>query len=287
MLSPVSPLADSATMNMLGEEKGKYGRLRLGGTIGFALAAPLAGKLAQQFGLETTFRASAFLFILAFFASRQFVQVLEKLPAKSKENQASGSEFLWKNPRWLIFLAAALGGGFAMAFSNNYFFPYMKELGAGESTMGLALTLGTICEVPVMFFGHWLLGMFKPYRLFILSLVITGARLVLFSFAGNPTQALFIQALSGLTFPAMWLAGVAYVDENAPAGMSATAQGIFGAVVFGVGTALGGFVGGGILESLGARSMCLIFGSITLVIVALVLLSGSLLSRRQTEKAVI
>jgi PPP family 3-phenylpropionic acid transporter len=180
---------------------------------------------------------------------------------------------------WILFLFTALTGGFAMSSYSNYFLPYMKEMGASESTMGLALSLGTVCEVPVLFFGNRLLGYFKPFRLFLLTLLIMGLRLILFSVANTASQALLIQTINGLTFPAMWMAGVAFVGEHAPPGLSATAQGILSAIVFGVGTSLGGFLGGNLLGIVGAKEMYLIFGIITTLIVA----SISLLAKQHPE----
>ena len=106
-----------------------------------------------------------------------------------------------------------------------------------------------------MFFGNRLLKYFKAYPLFLLALALMGLRVVLQYFAASPLQAILIQTSLGATFPAMWIAGVAFADEHAPAGMSASAQGLFNAVLFGVGTALGGFAGGALLESLGARGL--------------------------------
>jgi MFS family permease len=73
-----------------------------------------------------------------------------------------------------------------------------------------------------------------------------------------------------MVFPAMWLAGVAYADENAPAGMKSTAQGLFGSMTFGFGAAFSGFVGGLLLESIGGRGMFLVFGIVILVGLAII-----------------
>jgi MFS family permease len=97
--------------------------------------------------------------------------------------------------------------------------------------------------------------------------------------ANTASQALLIQTINGLTFPAMWMAGVAFVGEHAPPGLSATAQGILSAIVFGVGTSLGGFLGGNLLGIVGAKEMYLIFGIITTLIVA----SISLLAKQHPE----
>jgi len=94
----------------------------------------------------------------------------------------------------------------------------------------------------------------------------------LLAIARTPEAALLLQLINGLTFPAMWIAGVAYADQYAPPGMRATAQGLFGAMVFGLGLAVGGFVGGPILESWGGQAVFLIFGVVVLIVVAAVIL---------------
>jgi PPP family 3-phenylpropionic acid transporter len=183
-----------------------------------------------------------------------------------------GVRQLLSNPRWLLFLALAFTGGVAIAASNTYLFPYLKSLGTPEFMMGLTLTFGTFSEIPVLFFGNLLLRWLKPGGLMTAAMFITGLRLLLFGIAATPNFILFLQLFNGLTFPAMWVAGVAYADEIAPAGLSTTAQGFFGVMVFGVGAAAGGLMGGPILEHFGGHNFYLIFGSFVLVALVVVTL---------------
>lgn len=270
--SPVTALADSATMAMLGPDKSMYGRIRLGGTFGFGLSAPLAGMLVQNSGLRAAFWGAALLMFLSLLVSQKFVYSKLRDGAFSLRNV----QMLLTNRRWVYFLVLAFAGGFGVASSHYYFFPYMKELGATETTAGLALSIGTISEVPLMFYGNKLLRRFKAAGLLILSVGATALRLLLLASTSSPALVLGIQLLGGLTFPVLWIAGVSFADEYAPRGMRATAQGIFNAVVIGVGLAVGGFSGGIILERLGGRGLNLVFG---LVVLALVSTFGLLLLR--------
>jgi MFS transporter, PPP family, 3-phenylpropionic acid transporter len=261
--APVSSFTDSATMVMLGDRKELYGRVRLGGTFGFGIAALIAGVYIQHFGLRYAFWGGALLLFLALLLS----QKLAFGAAHTGVSIQQGVRTLLVDRRWILFLTLALAGGFALAANNAYYLPYMKELGTAEALMGLALTIGTLSEIPVLFFGNRLLQRFTASGLLLLAMIISGVRLVLLAIVRTPEAALLLQLTNGLTFPAMWIAGVAYADQYAPPGMRATAQGLFGAMVFGLGLAVGGFVGGPILESWGGQAVFLIFGIVVLIVV--------------------
>jgi PPP family 3-phenylpropionic acid transporter len=267
-VAPVTPFADSATMSMLAGEKELYSRIRLGGTIGYGLAALIAGVLVQNHGLRFAFWGCATLFFLGFIVSQKLVygQLNVDNPIKGRIRT------LLANPRWLLFLIVAFAGGSSLAAFNNYLFPYMKELRATESMMGLALMVGTLSEIPALFFCNRLIRCLKPYGLLMVSTAVTGLRFLLLAAFGTPGLVLLIQLLNGLTIPVMWVAGVSYADESAPPGMSATVQGLFNAMFMGFGMAVGGLIGGPLLESAGGRGLFFFFGIAVLTIVVIVAL---------------
>jgi hypothetical protein len=47
--------------------------------------------------------------------------------------------------------------------------------------MGTAFLVGTLAEVPIMFFGNWLIKRLGAYGLLLLAMAISGIRLVLFA----------------------------------------------------------------------------------------------------------
>jgi len=260
---PITAFIDSATMFMLPGQPEMYGRVRLGGTLGYGAAGYLAGLLIQRYGLAAGLWTGAAILLLTLVTA----QFLDFGPPRRAEAPPGSLRTLLADRAWLPFMVLAFAGGLATLISTNYLFAYMKDLGAPESSMGLALTVGTLSEVPVLFFGNRLITRFKPYPLLVAAMLISGARLLLFFFTTTAGGVLAVQLLSGLTFPLMWLAGVAYAHEHAPAGLAATAQGLFGAMVYGIGSAVSGFAGGPLMERIGGPATYLVYGLVILAIV--------------------
>jgi len=263
---PLTSFSDSSAMAMLGDQKNLYGRVRLGGTIGYGIMALISGSLVQLLGLKAAFWSCSGLLLANFLVSRN----MDFSETEQQEINWKKTLRLLANRQWFFFIVLAFSGGISLGVLNNYLFPLMRDLNASETAMGFALTIGTLAEVPVMIFGDRLLKRFGSEGLLKTALLITVVRLLLCFFAGTPTAILLIQLTNGMTFPAFWIAGVSLADENAPPGLHTTAQGIFNVLVWGVGNAAGGFAGGPLLEMYGSKSLFLVSGIVVLGILILV-----------------
>lgn len=265
--SPIMPLSDSATMYMLRDRRDLYGRIRLGGTIGYGIVATVAGSLVEHYGLRIAFWCAAGVLFFAFLAGQKLVHDGEQ--SKRSLDQGRASELL-RNPRFLLFLLLGFSGGMSFSALGIYFFPYMKELGAGESMMGVALTIGTIAEVPVLFFVSHFIKRFEAYPLVLFAIAMTSLRLLLLAVVVDPAVVLFVQLLNGFNYPLLIVASVTYADHHAPKGLRATAQGLFNAAAGGIGSATGGFAGGLLIERIGAKGMYLMISAFLVLVLIFV-----------------
>ncbi|MFT3892973.1 MAG: MFS transporter [Anaerolineales bacterium] len=254
--APVSSLSDSAVMFMLGDERSKYGRIRLAGTIGWGVFAQIAGLLLYTYGLNVLFYVCTGMMLLAFIASR--VLVFGKHEEHSPAERGSMLTFL-TNRRWVFFLLSVLIGGLGAVSISSYLSPYLVDLGANGKQIGFALTSATLTELPVFFFGNYFVKRFRSDRLITVALILICARTLLFGIVNSIYLAILVQFVGGLFFPLMWSAAVNYADENAPAGLRSTAQGILGTAAYGIGSSVGGLICGPLLGSLGGRGMFFTF----------------------------
>ncbi len=274
--APIIPFADSATMTMLAEDKEMYGRVRLGGTIGWGAVALLAGPVIEAYGIRWAFWCYAAIMIFTLFISQKFSYPKEK---KQVSWRANLREVL-ADKRWGVFLGLAFIAGIAFAVINSFLFPYMDELNINNKMRYLAIAISTISELPILFFANRLLRRFKPFGLLLIAMAVTGIRLLLYSALNFLAGILAFQFLNAMTFPLFLVAGVAYANEISPEGIKSTGQGLFGAMVAGFGAAVGNLAGGVLLGSIGGRGLYLAAGIFVAASLAVILLINQFQRKR-------
>lgn len=278
MLSaPIMPLVDSATFAMLGDQPERYGRLRIWGTIGWGLCAPLAGALLHQNGLRWGFWIYALILSLALLPASR----LTFNQARSGIAFLGGLRSLLTDRRWVLFLLTTFTAGIGLSAASNYLALLMESRGGSQALTGVALTVSVLAELPIMFFSYKFLPRLKTRGLFLLAVAVTGLRSLLYAVIAAPIGIIAVQLLHGFTFPALWVAGVTYSSENAPPGLNATAQGIFGSTLMGFGAAAGSLLGGFLMERMSPAAMFGVLGIVVLTGLACFLLLERFLLRRQ------
>lgn len=250
-MSPIVPLVDHAVMELLGERRERYGKVRRWGAVGWGLVGPLIGWIVERFGLVWSFRGYAVLMFLC-------LLLVRRLPVQAATLTGpfgGGIKRLLADRRWHLFLFLAFLAGMSSGFAFHYLFLFMDSLGATRSTMGWTLSVATISELVAFSFADRWLRRWGARPLLIVGLLASVFRLFAYSLATEPWQALAVQLLHGPSFALMWMAGVSWANKIAPMGMGATAQGLFGGVNFGLGGMAAALVGGALLERVGASAM--------------------------------
>lgn len=279
--APIISMYDNSVMEMLGEQKSIYGRLRVWGSVGWGIMAPLVGWMIDRFSINAMFYW--FLILMSMTLLVAWFLPLKRSPRISPPVPGSWRVFLGKS--WLVFLAAVFIAGVGLALINNYLFLYLDELGASKTLMGISVTIAILSELPVLYYGDRLVQRQGLRGLMIISLVMYAVRLILVSVIQLPILILPIQLLNGLTYTTMWIAGVAYANRSAQDGLGATAQGLFSGTYLGLGGAAGALLGGYLYDTLGAAATFRLVGIGILAIVAILAIFWGFSSQKKRNRA--
>lgn len=265
--TPIIPLADNAVLEMLGEQRTQYGKLRIWGAIGFGLSAWIGGVLATRWSINAIFLCYPIMMGIGAFAAT-------KLPAPTLvPADWSGLRNMLTDRRLVSFLLTLLLVGASYSILNNYFILYVRQLGGSAELFGLSVAVAGVSELPVFFFSAWFLRRYGAPTLLMIAFACFALRA--FAYAAMPSSAWVIpvQLLHGLTFSAMWAASVPYLRQITPPGWGATAQSMLGAVLFGLSATIGSLLGGVLYNRIGPVAMFQVAGVLALAGLAVFVLT--------------
>ncbi len=275
--APIVPLVDNAVMSLLGDDKSGYGRVRLWGSVGWGLTAAILGPMLDRAGLNWMFYGFLILMAVNFVVA---LRLPMNIVADARHVYSAGLGILLRNGRFLMLLLVSLVYGITLGVLLSYQFLFLDELGASRTVMALSLTMTTVSEIPLWFISPALLRRLGPNRMIALALAATTVRNLALGVMTSPWWVLPISLLHGPSFAVLWAAGVADADAAAPPGLGATAQGLFAGMMFGLGSALGGFLGGPAYEIIGFARLFSALGWLALVML-IVFVAGRMLPRRR------
>jgi PPP family 3-phenylpropionic acid transporter len=237
----VTPMLDARTLDILGDDRAGYGRIRAWGSISFVVSTALVGFLIGRAGTQALFAA----WIPALLVTALIALGLPRSRRASATGSIwSGASRVVRAPGLGAFLAAAFVMWAATAAISSFLSVRLYDLGAGAEAAGAAWVVGSVVEIPIMFAFPRLSARFGSHRLLVVGAASFAARGILYAVAGTPEVLVAGAVLEGMGYGLFFVASVGYVAELAPPRRIATAQGVLSAVTFGLASITGASVGG-------------------------------------------
>ncbi|WP_437974657.1 MFS transporter [Sorangium sp. So ce295] len=259
--SPMFMMADVVAVEASARSGIAYGRLRLWGSISFALMAIASGALvdpARPVAFPATIAAS----LLIAFAISWALPARGEAPFRrsglrdgaadaagaARAPAAGGSvrqraRTLLQSHDFRLFLAASFLAQSATSSYDLCYTLHLRDIGFPESLVGVAWAVGVAGEIALMAFSGPLLKRFAPPTVLAFAFAGASLRWALLSYVRFWPALLAIQPLHAVSFGMMWVASLAYTRDRSPPEILATAQGLFSASA-GAGSVVGMLVWG-------------------------------------------
>jgi MFS transporter, PPP family, 3-phenylpropionic acid transporter len=264
-------LMDSNLLALLGDNRGDYGRYRLGGSFGYILTTLAAGFLFRERGLEIMF--PIFTAIALIFTGCAFF--LPDISVKRGKNIHSPRAILamMRQSSWFVFASCVFLAWLAGSGAISFLGVTLKSMGAEEFLIGIVAASAAIFEIPFMVYNSWFLRKFGSRRMLFYSLLGYVARIGLYSLMPTPAWGIAGNALNGVSYVWLWNASITYANDQAPGEFKATALGLFVST-----TALAAVVSaplsGWMFDNLGPPGMFRVLACVALVAVIIFWLDG-------------
>jgi len=226
------PLVEAITLGALAAQPGRYGPIRLWGSVGF-IAAVLGGGAWLDFHAVETLPAALVAFSLA------TLGVALALPVSHAQASAGPGEFAITPTA-----AALVTAGFCISVGHGTLYAFLtlhlQRVGYSGTTIGFLWTLGVLAEIVVFLFLPALFRRAALSTLLMASCALGAARFLAIGWAAEWLAVLVIaQLLHAATFGAFHAAAVAAVHRVFPRHAHARGQTLFSSIGYGAGGAAG------------------------------------------------
>ena len=235
------PQFESYTFGCLGDDKHRYGKIRLWGSIGFIASVLLIGWQLEHFSIA--WLPFDLLLLLTVVWLSTFLLKDKKRP--NLPHLSSGFMQIIKQPAVLSLLVVS----FLMQLSHGVYYAFftihLTELGYDKTTIAWLWALGVIAEVAVF---YWMSRLFKHHTirfLILLSLLLTVVRWLMNGYlADSLVWMLLAQLLHAASFGLFHAAAIHLIDDHFKGKHHGKGQAVFAASSHGLGGALGMLIAG-------------------------------------------
>jgi nucleoside transporter len=243
---PTISVSNSIAFTHLKNAQKEYGLVRMGGTIGWIMAAwPLYFILQGKVGVEAV-TASRNIFLISGIASVFLAVFSLSLPHTPAKPAAAGEGgFAWlKAARHLSkpYLLVLFIVTFIDATIHNGYF-LMAGSFLGSNVVGIkpewimpVMSIGQIAEILTMAMLGWFLAKMGWKTTMILGILGHAARFAVFAFMPeNQTMIILVQVLHGVCYAFFFATLYIFIDAAFPKDVRSSAQGLFNLLVLGLG----------------------------------------------------
>lgn len=173
-----------------------FGKIRLWGSIGFAVGGLVTGKVISVYG------SGAFIYMGMLFSLLTILVIIRIPKTKGvveKTNEKIDIKGLLKNKKYLLSIVVAMLVLGTNNGHNSYFSVYFEDIGGSMTLLGVTIFLMTLSEVPLIALSSKLVARKNAEYVVGLSALILGIRWGLYFLIAKPmlvTGSFFLQGAS-------------------------------------------------------------------------------------------
>lgn len=269
---PVMSLTDAMVL----EDNEKFSSIRLWGSIGYALAVFMAGKVGEAAGLNNIFVMYAVAFVIGGFMAMSLNKRKPYVPEDKVDTKVEKVKFsqLFKERKAIELIICGIFIFGTNVANNTYFGFLFKDGGGTVAGIGLAFLLMAGSEAPFMAIVPKVADKITPQRLIAASMVISALRFAWYATGPSYTALLVTFFLQGIVNGIILVEYVKYISQVVDTKLIGITISAFYAISSSGGPMLCNFVGGILMDYVGVRGAYGFFAILNIIGLLLYVMFG-------------
>nr|WP_179122174.1 MFS transporter [Caloramator quimbayensis] len=244
--SPILSITDAYCYEIIEKNKGlQFGKIRLMGSLGYAIAALLLGILIKKLGIEFSFISYSILMLCT-------ILILKTIKFKGKRTRIPIDFYdiskLIRDKKFVLIVISAMFASISMGANGNYISILIQKTGGDVSKLGIVWFVIAMSELPFLFLGNKIMKKTGVLNLYIIGILFFVIRFFLSSQCTSYNAVILVQFMQSITFPLYLLTTIEYININSTSNLKTSALTAFTALAGGLGGLLGNIGGGFILQ---------------------------------------
>lgn len=257
--SGMMPLSEAALAHAVshhgGFDAGRYGRIRLWGSLGFLVTVVLAGAWFERHGMGSFPAWAAATLLLVLLAVLRLPDV-GRLPGLGQGAEVVGVWQSLRRPIVAWFFAALFWHVLAHVLLYVFFSLYLDAQGYGKGVIGALWATAVVVEIAWFFTqGRWL-PRFSEGQWLLLAAVLTALRMGATAWGAALLAVLVVaQAVHAITFAAHHTVCIGFINRHFAGPFSARGQALYSVIGYGLAGVCAGAAGGWITTRWGLSAV--------------------------------
>jgi MFS family permease len=242
-LSPVTPITDAYSYEIIEQyPKLEYGKIRLMGSFGYAVAALFMGYAVKIYGMNSSYFTYSILMLLG---ALLLLSIDYRGKGTRKNISFNDVVNLTRDKRFVLLIVSVILTNIGAGSNSSYIPVLIEKTGGDVAQLGIVFFVIAISELPAFYFGGRLLCKNGELNLYIVGMALFVLRYFLDSICDDYVPVLMIQLLQGVTYTFYLMTSLQYLNKITPVTMRTSAITMHAAAM-GIGGVIGN-IGGGIL----------------------------------------
>ena len=271
--SAVVPLGDSIIINKLKSSGGRFDRVRLFGTIGFAITSLALSRLV---GLSFFWLFAASASVLAISSLFISPKTDDLETADQQHPSGTGSTFQLTMMTVGMFVGVTLN-----SFHNTFIAVYARENGMDSSVVGTVFAITAFSEIPFLLFADRIIEKIGNMKILLFGMIVMGVRTILISYATNEVLLYLVEFSHGLTYILMYYSLYHFIHYELSGKSLVKAESLFWVVRSGMTFIVGSIGGGIVIDLLSVTFAFRFFGFVGVVSSLVMIIFYIVISRRK------